>query len=69
MAPGTSSTRSADDGSARDWLQVSLPRPVLERLLRERALVAAELRCLDPAAAEGARQAVLSSLSTARYFR
>ena len=69
MAPGTFSTQSADDSSARDWLRVSLPRPVLERLLRERALVAAELRCLDPATTEGARQAVLSSLSTARYFR
>ena len=45
-------------------LQVALPRPVLERLLRERALVAAELRCLDRGAAEGTRRALLHSLGS-----
>jgi hypothetical protein len=69
MAPRTPSSPPAGDSSTGDWLQVALPRPVLERLFRERALVAAELRCLDPATAESARQALLSTLSGARYLR
>ncbi|MHA7815995.1 MAG: hypothetical protein ACX93N_05930 [Pseudohaliea sp.] len=68
MASGTPFPQPTGDGGAHDWLQVALPRPVLERLLRERALVAAELRCLDPGTAEGARRALLSSLAQPRYL-
>lgn len=69
MAPRTPSPPPTGDSSTGDWLQLALPRPVLERLLRERALVAAELRCLDPATAESARQALLAALSNTRYLR
>ncbi|HBO12535.1 MAG TPA: hypothetical protein DD491_07105 [Halieaceae bacterium] len=69
MPPRTPSPQPVADAGAGDWLQVGLPRPVLERLLRERALVAAELRCLDSGSAEGVRRALLRSLSGYRYFR
>lgn len=67
MTLRTPSLQPAADAGTGDWLQVALPRAVLERLLRDRALVAAELRCLDTRAAEGARRAILCSLQGHRY--
>ena len=57
-----------DEAASDDWLQLALPRDVLERLLRERALVAGELRCLDARSAEGTRHALLSTLRPPRYY-
>ncbi|MEQ8264931.1 hypothetical protein [Pseudohaliea sp.] len=69
MTPRTPSLKPAADAGPGDWLHVALPRAVLERLLRDRALVAAELRCLDAGAAEGTRRAILCSLKGHRYQR
>lgn len=47
---------------SKERVELSLPADVLSRLLRERALVASEFRCLTREADEASRKAIKASL-------
>jgi len=49
-------------GEAQPSVQLEMPPEVLARLLRERSLVASEVRCLNHTSRRTIRQALLHSL-------